>query len=208
MIDFNISSTIDQAVQDIADYSATYVIRVGGEEVYRASLCRRQNTVRSSRFETSVAGFLPFEINQTSQVGLRKIDVREAFAGVRIGEIRGPKLYFDGPNQIVGLHDPAPLLQRVLRQTLRGCPACFVFRRAIDRSAIGWIGVSPSAPNPWPIGIFRDLKRSLREKESLVWQGQVTASDLDLRPFVAAAVVLHSDCGYGGGSRGLQGPPP
>lgn len=205
MTDFVISCLIDPAGQDAEGYTATYIIRIGGDEVYQAHLYRRPGAVLPSRFETRAAGFLPFEIYQTSKVGLRKIDVREAFAGARIGEIRGLKLYFDGPNQIVGLHDPAALARRLVRRALRDRPDRFIFQRAIDRAAIGWIETPPSTQGLWPLRILKGFKQSMGAEETVVWQGQLDGPDPDFRPFIAVAVILHSDHGYGG-PREARGP--
>lgn len=193
MADFTIRTAGDPAAEDFADDSATYVIRVGGKDVYRVNLCRRQRTVLPSRFETCVAGIHSFEIEQTSTVGRRKIDVREGATGARIGELRGLKLYFDRPNQIVGLHDPTPQLQRLVGNALRGGPVRFIFRRAIDRLAIGWIDLPPANPLPWPGRILSRLKLLRQVAQNPFWQGQLTSTDLDFRPFAAMAVVLHSD---------------
>ncbi len=193
MTDFAIRCWFDPGVQDMADYTATYAVLVGGDEAYQGLLCRRQGVVLPSRFETLSAGHLPFDIYQTSSVGRRKIEVREAFAGVRIGEMRDLRLYFDGANQIVGLHDPATLGQRLARAALRRSPDQFIFRRAVDRGAIGWIATPPSA-HPWLAGIRKGFKRSIEATVTEVWQGQLDKPDLDLRPFIAAAVILHSDC--------------
>ncbi len=198
MTDFTIYCSNDPDVQSVADYTATYGIRIGGDHVYRLDLYRRKGVVLSSRFETLAAGFLPFEINQTSGVGRRRIDVREAFAGAPIGVIRGLRLHFEGPNQIVGLHDPTPLARRIVRNALRGSPARFVFLRAVDRNAIGWIEAPPADRGPWPVRIVKGLRKPLAVEVATVWQGQLSATELDLRLFIAAAVLLHSDRGYGG----------
>jgi hypothetical protein len=194
---FAIISVTDPDDRAEAGHAASYIIHVGGDEAYRGLLGCRQGTILPCRFESLAAGFLPFEINQTSKVGLRKIEVREAFAGARIGEIRGLKLYFDGPNQIVGLHDPTSHVRGIIRRVLRGHPDRFIFRRAIDRNEIGWIESPPTDRDAWPMRILKGFERSPRAEQTLVWQGRMDAPDLDLRPFLATAVVLHSDRALG-----------
>ena len=199
MTDFTLHCRTDPDVRDLAGYAATYGIRVSGDEAYQGHLFRRQGLVQQSRFESLAAGYRPFEIHQTNWVGIRKIDVREAFAGERIGEIRGLKLYFDGPNQIVGLHDPTPMLQRLARNVLKGSPDRFVFRRAVDRAGIGWMEIPRTGSGVWPVRLIRNLKRSRVDQEAPVWQGQLSWLDLDFRPCLAAAVILHCDWGRPGG---------
>jgi hypothetical protein len=199
MTPFGIFASTEPNAGDEAGYFAIYSIHIGGEEAYRVLLGHRRDAVRPCRFDSLGGGFRPFEINTASRAGLRKIEVREAIAGARIGEIRGLKLYLDGPNQIVGLHSPASLVRRITRRVLRGHPGRFIFRRAIDRREVGWIESPPSFRGPWPIRIREDRRRSPRAAPTLVWQGRMDASDLDLRPFLAAAVVLHSDRGVESG---------
>ncbi len=198
MTDFTMHCRTDPDAQALTGYAVTYGICIYGDEAYQGHLLRQQGVVLPSRFESLAAGYRPFEINQTNRVGLRKVDVREAFAGERIGEIRGLKLYFDGPNQIVGLHDPTPFMQRLARNALNGSPDRFIFRRAVDRATIGWMEAPRSAGGIWPVRFIRNLKRSLADQDALVWRGQLNCPDLDFRPFLAIAAILHNDQGRGG----------
>ncbi len=193
MTDFTIHCAIDPELQEEDTCRVAYVILIGGDMVYQVQLGRRQGMVLPSRFGTQVAGFLSFDVSQTSTVGLRRIEVREAFAGVRIGEMRGLRLFFDRPNQVVGLYDPAPFARRLARQTLGAAPHRFVFQRAIDRAAVGWMEIPRRERDAWPVRLFRRLNRSPAVKDALVWQGQLSDPDLDCRPFIAAATILHSD---------------
>lgn len=205
MTDFTISCRQDPDAPDGADSIVIYNIRVGGDDAYRTWLCRRPGEIRSSRFETLAAGFRPFEINQASLAGLRRINIREAFAGPRIGEMRGLRLYFDGPNQVVDLHDPATPVRRLARRVVRGRPQRFIYRQAVDRGTIGGVEAPPSIHGGWLTRIVKGIDQSRLEKETLVWRGRLDNPDLDLRPFIAAAVVMHGDQGYGHGPRGYRG---
>ncbi len=199
MTDFTVHCRTEPDAQAWAGYFATYGIRIGGDDAYLGHLFRQQGEILPSRFETLAAGFRSFEVNQTHRVGLRKVEVREAFAGQCIGELRDLKLYFEGSNQIVGLHDPTPLFQRLARNAFNGRPERFIFRRAIDRSAIGWMETPRIEGGIWPVRLVRNPRPSRADQDAPVWQGQFNCPDLDGRLFIAAAVILHSDRGRLGG---------
>ena len=197
MSDFTVIAAIDPQVAEDPEYTATYVIRTGGHDIYRVHLRRGPGTIRPSRFGSLIPRWPDFEIRQTDWVGLRKIAVRTAARGLSIGEIRGQKLYFEKTNQIVGFHDSASRLQRTLRRVLHGYPDRFVFVRALDRAPIGRIEAPPDAMTPWPVRMAKALRRGSLAEETHVWQGQLDCPDLDFRLFAAVAVVLHSDRGKG-----------
>ncbi|MDJ0666049.1 MAG: hypothetical protein QNJ61_02200 [Desulfobacterales bacterium] len=193
MSDFAVIAAIDPQAAEDPEYIATYVIRAGGHEIYRVPLRRGPGMIRLNRFGSLVPRCPDFEIQQTDWVGLRKIAVRTAARGLSIGEIRGPKLYFEKPNQIVGFHDAASPMKRTLRWALRGYPNRFVFVRAVDRMTIGWIEAPPDAMGPWPVRMVKALRRKSSDEAQCVWLGQLDCPDLDFRLFAALAVVLHSD---------------
>lgn len=195
MIEFSVSVAIDPPPADDLDHIATYVIHTGGHDIYRVLLRRDSGVIRPSCFVSLDPRCPAFEIEQTEWVGRRKIAVRTATRGVRIGEIRGRNLFFDGPNQVVGLHDPASPLKRVLRRALYALPDRFVFRRALDRSPVGGIEAPPSARGPWRLRMIRGLGRDPTAQGGIVWQGQLDCKGLDFRVFAAMAVVLHGDRG-------------
>ena len=195
MIAFSVSVVVDPPPADDPDHGVTYVIHTGGHDIYRVLLRRDSGTIRPSRFESLDPRCPAFEIEQTEWVGPRKIAVRTATRGVRIGEIRGRTLFFNDPNQVVGLHDPASPLKRMLRRALYTRPDRFVFRRAFDRSPVGGIEAPPSARGPWLLRMIKGLGRDPTAQGSIVWQGQLDCPGLDFRVFAAMAVVLHGDRG-------------
>ncbi len=197
MIEFNVSVAIDPSPAEDPDHDATYVIHAGGHDIYRVLLHRDSGTIRPSRFESLVPRCPAFDIEQTEWVGRRKIAVRNATSGARIGEIRGRNLFFDAPNQVVGLHDPALPLKRMLRRALHARPNRFIFRRAFDRSTIGGIEAPPSAQGPWPLRMVKALGLDPTAQFPMVWQGRLDCAGLDFRMFAAMAVVLHGDRGDG-----------